>query len=287
MNLYREFSKYLSNWLMQEPPRAAIPPCDFERIRYEVRPCDVLLIEGKSRVSEVIKLITQSAWSHAALYIGRLHDIDDPELRRYVQKHYDGPEDEQLLIEGMMGRGTICVPITAYQNDHVRICRPRGISRRDAQKVVGKVISGLGVAYDTRQIFDMARFFFPWFILPRRWRSTLFSHNAGENTKTVCSTLIAEAFSSVRFPILPLVKANKATGIELIPLNPKLFTPKDFDYSPYFDIIKYPYVQIAEHGNYRSLPWNQEGYYSHGEEDVFMPSTTPASENKHKRSSTD
>ncbi|MFG1491737.1 hypothetical protein ABMA58_20975, partial [Oceanospirillum sp. HFRX-1_2] len=51
------------NWLTHQRPAPEFPLSDFERIRYEVRPCDVLLIEGRSRVSDVIKMITQSPWS--------------------------------------------------------------------------------------------------------------------------------------------------------------------------------------------------------------------------------
>ncbi len=35
-----------------------------------LRKGDVLLVEGTSRFSSAIKYLTQSTWSHAALYIG-------------------------------------------------------------------------------------------------------------------------------------------------------------------------------------------------------------------------
>ena len=37
--------------------------------------------------------------------------------------------------------------------------------------------------------------------------------------------------------------------------NPRLFTPKDFDYSPYFEIVKYPLIEIGRESVYRQLPW--------------------------------
>lgn len=250
-------------WLTTDRPYEGIPLCDFERIRYELRPCDVLLIEGRSRVSDIIRGITQSSWSHAALYIGRLHDIEDPRIRNILSTHFKGSADTQLLIEGIMGEGTIVTKLSAYEHDHIRICRPRGLSRRDAQNVISFSIQKLGAAYDVRQIFDLARFLLPWTILPRRLRSQLFELNAGESTKTVCSSMLAEAFASVEFPILPLVKQHAEQGIELIARNPKLYTPRDFDYSPYFDIIKYPFVEFADYAMYRKLPWNREGLMSH------------------------
>ncbi len=263
-------------WLNQERPYEGIPLCDFERILYEVRPCDVLLIEGRSRVSDSIRAFTQSSWSHAALYIGHLHDIEDPDIQGLLAKHYQGPPNKQLVIEGIMGKGTIISPLSNYKKDHIRLCRPKGISRIDAQQVISYAIKKLGTPYDVRQIFDLARFMLPWTFMPRQLRSKLFEFQAAESTKTVCSSMIAEAFASVEFPILPLVKQHAEQGIELINRNPKLFTPRDFDYSPYFDIIKYPFVEFADYAMYRKLPWNRQGLVSHDEvgvKTILAPST--------------
>lgn len=261
----------LINWVSQEAPPTDFPLCDFERIRYEVRPCDVLLIEGRSRISEVIKYITHSPWSHAGLYIGRLHDIDNIRLRNRLSDFFKGAPNEQLIIEGYVGKGTVVNPMSEYIHDHIRICRPRGLSRLDAQRVIEYSIQQLGKDYDVKQVWDLMRYLFPWMILPRRWRSTIFEYTAGETTRTICSTMIAEAFITVNFPILPLIKQHEETGIELITRNPKLFTPKDFDYSPYFDIIKYPFIAFSDHAPYRDLPWNKNGLVHNDKEGLYDP----------------
>ena len=245
-------------WLMKEPRRSSFPLCDFERIKYELRPCDVLLFEGKSRVSEMIKLITQSPWSHAALYIGRTHDIENPLLRERVLQYYDGSLNSPLIIESMLGKGTVVSSLDHYQKSHIRICRPAGISREDAEKVREFAIGRLGMDYGIRQNLDIARLLLPWNIMPRRWRSSLFQHKPGTPTQEICSSMIAEAFGSVSFPILPIVREDEQKGIKLFHRNTKLFTPRDFDYSPYFDIIKYPFITINDHGIYRRLPWEDE-----------------------------
>lgn len=260
--MFKWAAKLFIKWLTQELPPEGMPMCDFERIRYEVRPCDVLLVEGRSRVSEVIKIITQSSWSHSALYLGRIHDIEDEALRNKALQYFDGSPDTQLLIEGVMGKGIVITPLSYYKEDHIRICRPRGLSPTDAQQVINHSIDWLGSEYHVQQILDLARFMFPWTIMPRKWRSVLFSQNAGDSTRTVCSTMIAEAFHEVEFPILPHVQAHEEKGIELIQRNPRLFTPRDFDYSPYFEIIKYPFVQFDSHAPYKNLPWNREGAMS-------------------------
>jgi len=258
------------NWLKHKKPLPHTPLSDFERIRHEVKPCDVILVEGRSRVSEVIKLITQSSWSHAALYIGRLHDIEDPQLREVLGRYYRGNIDKQLIIESELGLGTTVRALTEYEREHLRICRPRGLGFSDSQKVIAYAISRLGTSYDVRQIFDLARFLFPWFIMPRRWRSTLFSARPGKSTQTVCSTMIAEAFGHIQFPILPLVKRIDGDRVQLFMRNPKLCTPSDFDYSPYFDIIKYPFLDFHHHAEQRLLPWQGAARLTEAERGMYM-----------------
>lgn len=265
----------LTKWLTHKPAEQPEMLCDFERIRHEVKPCDVLLVEGRSRVSQVIKQMTQSPWSHAMLYLGRVHNIEDETIRSMVLQAYPGALDEQLVIESELGLGTVVRPLTHYQGEHLRICRPKGINYQDSQKVLHFAINRLGTGYDVRQILDLARFFFPYGILPRRLGSSLFQYEPGAETKTVCSTMIAEAFSSIHFPILPLVKQsgisqNGDNGVQLFQRNPKLCTPRDFDYSPYFQIIKYPFVNYSYHADYRLLPWHGRGVLEGQEAEMYM-----------------
>lgn len=257
-----------SAWLMREAE--PIEPsflCDFEKIRYELRPADVLLIEGRNRASSIIKQITQSNWSHALLYIGRIHDIEDMGLRMRLKKFYKGPADEQLLVESLMGKGTIVTPLSRYRNYHIRICRPIGLSGEDAQKVIGYAISRLGMKYNLRHILDLARFLFPWGVLPRRWRSSLFQHNALKPTEEICSYMLARAFQSVKFPILPDVIREKQ-GYAIVQRDPRLYTPRDFDFSPFFAIVKYPILSPTDEHSYRHLPW-RENMVSDGKNNIY------------------
>ena len=256
-------------WLTYETPNHNTPLTSFERLRYELRPGDVLLVEGRSNVSEIIKSITQSIWTHSFFYIGRLHDIDDPMLRDHIQKYRHCSPDEQLIIEAMLGKGIVVSVIDTYDGEHLRICRPRGITRTDSQKVIAYAIEQLGADYNVRQLMDLARFMFPYWFLPKRWRSTLFEHNAGKPTKTVCSTMMAEAFAKVRFPIIPVLHQDKNGTLRLIRTNSKLTTPRDFDHSPYFDVIKYPILDFDELGIYRKLPWDQTGVHYNDAGDSF------------------
>lgn len=262
----------ISQWLTRECAHEGAPLCDFEKISYEIRQCDVLLIEGRSRVSQVIKTITQSSWTHSALYIGRLHDIEDKEIRDHVRIYYDDCDpNDQLILEALLGQGTIIKPLSSYKKDHIRICRPKGLSGSDAQKVISFVCKHLGTDYDVRQLLDLARFMFPYSLLPRRWRSSLFQRHAGMQTRTVCSSLIAGAFASVQFPILPVIERTEDGKMKLYRRNFRLYTPSDFDYSPYFDIIKYPYLGLEDMGIYRQLPWDEDGIICNDKNDCFLP----------------
>ncbi len=263
-------SKPLINWLNSERSARKYPLSDYERICYELKPCDVVLIEGRTRVSDVIGWITQSPWTHAALYIGRIHDIEDKELSEIISNHYDGDAADRLVIESILGRGTLVQSLQAYESEHMRICRPSRLALKDSKQVRRYAISRLGVDYDVRQIFDLARFLFPWFILPRRWRSSLFESNTGTSARTVCSTMIAEAFAYVQFPILPLVKQSEEDNVQLFRRNPRLCTPSDFDYSPYFEIIKYPFVDFRHDQDYHMLPWNGSTELSDEENDLYI-----------------
>jgi len=81
---------------------------------------------------------------------------------------------------------------------------------------------------------------------------------SGRETETICSSLLAEAFGRVRFPILPLPARKPArtagervrqqilgrptrraySGL-LRARHPTLCVPRDFDLSPYFDVVKF------------------------------------------------
>lgn len=227
-------------WLNQDvQPIRKLQLSDFDKLNHELNPCDVLLIEGRKRISRMIKLITQTAWSHSALYIGRLHDIENKKMQQKVAAFYQGDPNDQLIIESLLGEGTLVSPLTKYAKEHIRLCRPKGITPQDAQKVINFTIKHLGIQYDFRQVLDLGRFLLPWPLLPRKWHSTLFNYKPGNSMKESCSALLTEAFQSVNFPIMPQIEKDGEI-LKALKGNPRLMTPKDFDYSPYFEIIKYP-----------------------------------------------
>jgi hypothetical protein len=73
--------------------------------------------------------------------------------------------------------------------------------------------------------------------------------------------MMAEAFASVHFPIRPVLHQDDNGNLVLYRRNTKLITPSEFDYSPYFDVIKYPILDLDDLAVYRKLPWDRTGVH--------------------------
>jgi hypothetical protein len=243
---------------------------DFERVRYEIRPCDVLLIEGSSKADKVIQNISQSPWSHAALYVGRPLDIGDSDLKTIIGHFFDGAPDTPLLIESKLGEGIVVKPLDSYEHEHLRICRPKSLNEKDAGQVIRFAVNRLGAHKGGSYLFDLFRFFFPWSLLPVAWRGAGFRHWAGRHTKNVTAAFIAECFGFIQFPVYPLVKTTGEQGVQLLRRHPKLCMPFEIDQSPNFEIIKYPFIDFKIYEHERLIPWKGSGVYSGMEQDPAL-----------------
>ena len=269
-------TRWISRWLLAPQDDPFYFGSNWHAIRYELRPGDLILVEGRTRVARIIQRLTLSSWSHVMLYVGRIHDIEDPQIRSQVQQFGHFLAEDSLILESEMGRGTVIQKLNAYEGYHLRILRPKNIQYSDVQTLVNYCVARLGQPYNLRQIVDLMRFLLPWKILPRRWGSSLFRNNANAPT-TVCSTLLAEAFAQINFPILPLVKTCDATGqSRLFQRNPKFVFPSTFDKSPYFEVIKTAHVdQSPARGDYHLLPWQGRIALDEPEADYYVDQTDP------------
>ena len=237
-------------------------PSDPETLRRTLVPGDVLLIEGNQRISAAIKYLTQSTWSHSALYIGDA--LPEPE---------DGSERPRL-IEVNLGEGCVAVPLSKYRTYNTRICRASGLSPEDGNLVVKFMIDRLGLKYDTKNILDMLRYFFPTPPIPVRWRRRMIAFGSGDPTRAICSSMIAEAYEKIRYPILPEItrapgRASAQSAFsraEILHIrHHSLYTPRDFDLSPYFRIVK----PTLEYGfDYKSVVWAGEKPASENSQEI-------------------
>lgn len=227
--LGRTLARYLGKPNANDPRVATSKP---ELLAAAVRRGDVLLIEGSSRFSAAIKYLTQSTWSHAALVVGTQPDA--------------AGQESCLLIEADLLEGVRLVPLSEYWHFHTRICRPVGLSPREIDAVVAFATAQIGHTYDLKNVFDLVRYLIQAPPVPTQWRRRMLALGSGDPTQAICSSLIAQAFEAVSYPILPEVvvaksmdKACLACYQEILHIrHHSLYTPRDFDLSPYFRIVK-------------------------------------------------
>lgn len=243
----------LGDWLgcyLSEPVAGnrSLEPTDPNLLSACLRPGDVVLVEGDTRVSTAIKYLTQSTWSHAALYVGEAY------------AGWGG--GDQGFIEVDIREGARRVGLAAFQGLHCRVCRPVGLSTEEIKRLVDYAGERLGHRYDLKNIIDLARYLIPTPPIPRRWRRCMLTFGSGDPTRAICSTLIAQAFQSIQYPILPRVAPAQSLepgcrGCDIQVLYPRHyshFVPRDFDVSPYFEIIK---PTLAQPFDYRQLDWGE------------------------------
>jgi len=227
-------------------------PSDPETLAATLQPGDVLLIEGNQRLSSAIKYLTQSTWSHAAFYVG-------DRLARYG-------DVENTLVEVTVEEGCVASPLSKYRNYNTRICRPVGLSDGDRDTAIDFMIASIGLRYDLKNIFDLARYLLPTPPVPVRWRRRMIAFGSGDPTRAICSSLIAEAFGRIRYPILPptapvasgtpVATSSYSRGEIMHIRHYSLYTPRDFDLSPYFQVVK---PTLDRGFDYRRVVWGQPG----------------------------
>src|ERR1700682_5361193 len=129
--------KLIARYLQKEQPGyESFTPSDPEHLRGIIQPGDVLLVEGNSRISGVIKYLTQSTWSHAALYVGPIRGANTHEGEPHVPS------------EAEVGEGVVPSPLSKYYSYHTRICRPVGLNQEDRNSVCHYAIERIGFDYD-------------------------------------------------------------------------------------------------------------------------------------------
>jgi hypothetical protein len=216
-------------------------PSDPNTLHRVLEPGDILLVEGNQHISNAIKYLTQSD---------------------ALPESSDGSPRPQL-IEVVLGDGCIAAPLEKYKTYNTRICRPVNLTSEDRKSLIEFMISRLGTRYDTKNILDMMRYFLPNPPVPVRWRRRMIALGSGEPTRAICSTLIAEAFERISYPILPEItqipgqttaKSDFARREILAIRHHSLYAPRDFDLSPYFKVVK---PTIENTFDYKKLEWRK------------------------------
>ena len=179
----------------------ASAPVDLSRLQACLQPADVLLVEGYSRFSSGIKYLTQSTWSHAALYVGSAL----PGASSCAKG-----DSTPCVVEADVVDGVRTVGLEEFAGMHVRVCRAVSLTPEERQAVADYAIARLGHRYDLKNIVDLLRWLLPTPPVPERFRRRMIQLGSGDPTRAICSTLVAQAFQSVLYPILPIVEHRPA-----------------------------------------------------------------------------
>src|SRR5258707_3208640 len=104
--------QWIAGYLQKEVPGyEPFTPSDPEHLRGIIQPGDVMLVEGNNRISGIIKYLTQSTWSHAALYVGAIDGATEP----------DG--EPHVLIVANIRQGGTSPPLSKYFPYVIGTCR--------------------------------------------------------------------------------------------------------------------------------------------------------------------
>jgi hypothetical protein len=247
-------------------------PNDLELLKQTIEPGDVLLVEGHQRVSVLIKYLTHSSWSHTALYVGDELLRRGGALRELALEHF-GDQAEHLVIEALM-EGVVASPLSKYAAHNVRICRPHRLRSEHLGSVMQGAIGAIGWRYDLRNVVDLALHLVGLSLLPLRYRQqALRSGRAGE---VICTSLLGRLFHDVGFPVLPSISLPdgeaqrpkrsllRVLGRRHEPYSgvyrrrpPRLLMPRDFDHSPFFEIVKFNVVAEGRF-DYQRIEWAKD-----------------------------
>jgi hypothetical protein len=173
---------------------------------------DVLLTEGNTRLAALIKRITRSPWSHVSMYVGPLEEGLDP----------------RCIVEADIAEGVRAIRLSELEGLNVRVLRPIGLNDALRSRLAEWVVSQIGGEYDLKHAWVLARGFLG---MPPKVSSP--PGTAGGATRFICSTLLANAFALVGYPILPIHTAVTA----LSTADRRYVMPGDFEKASVFEVV--------------------------------------------------
>ncbi len=236
---------------------------DIDKLERVIRKGDVVLVEGRSQMSRIIKLFSGSHWSHVAMYVGdELIQPDHSKRRDYLSLYRR--HAQHLLVEAYSGQGVKVAPLYRYRDFNIRICRPYGILPEDMDTVVKDVIDHIGRQYDDQNIVELAWMMIGAIFGPHRKNVRQKCLGSCDEFQVICSGMIAKAFQKVGYPIVPeldpLPAGQRALsanpyGARLLMRHFSQIIPRDFDLSPNFEVIKFNLV--GEPFDYRNI-WQEK-----------------------------
>jgi uncharacterized protein YycO len=171
-----------------------------ESLREVLKPGDVLLSEGNTRMAALVRRITRSSWSHVAMYVGPLEEGRDP----------------RCVVEAHFATGVRAVPLSEFDGQRTRVLRPAALGDADRQRIADWVVRRIGNPYDLAHAWALAKWLLRLTPSPRAM-----AHDAKH---FICSSLLAHAFLFIGYPIAAS--------------DTRALIPGDFESASGFDVVK-------------------------------------------------
>ena len=188
---------------------------DPESLSAVLRNGDVLLTEGNTRAAALIKRLTHSTWSHVSMYVGPLEEGSDP----------------RCIVEADIAQGVRAIRLSELEGLNVRVLRPIGLNDALRSRLAEWVVSQIGGEYDLKHAWVLARSFLG---MPPKPSIPPAPNGIAESaTRFICSTLLANAFALVGYPILPIHTAVTAVSTA----DHRYVIPGDFERASVFEVV--------------------------------------------------
>jgi hypothetical protein len=210
--LWDAFLRYLTT----PTPRGGLVAAEsIESLAGVLRRGDVLLSEGNTRVSSLIKRLTGSPWSHVSMYVGPLDDGNDP----------------RCIVEADVAAGVRSIRLSELDALNVRVLRAASLDSTKRNRLAEWMTSRIGSEYDHGHALLLGRRLLR---LPLRTRAGPSSSTATSTaTRFICCSLLVHAFASVGLAIAPARPCSDARACT----DPASITPADFEQAPMFEVI--------------------------------------------------
>jgi len=211
--LLAELAVFLSQPVKRYSAAATADP---ESLSAVLRNGDVLLTEGNTRAAALIKRITGSTWSHVSMYVGPLEEGPDP----------------RCIVEADIAQGVRSIRLSELEGLNVRVLRPIGLNDAARSRLAEWVVSRIGGEYDLKHAWALARSFLR--LPPKAGMPPAPNGIAESATRFICSSLVANAFALVGYPILPIHTAVAAVSTT----DHRYVIPSDFERAPVFEVVR-------------------------------------------------
>ena len=186
--LYRGLVNYLVS-----PAAASLPRQARDDVASMLQPGDVILVAGKSRFSSLVCKLTQSSWSHVAIYVGTGHH----------------PDPAFCIVEADVEAGVRMITLGRLEHLDIHVVRATGLPEGSRRQMIDYLVSRVGRGYDLQHVVELARLLLFAPLPMGRWLSPRTIRGA-DPTRAVCTTLVAHALltAGVTIGATPAVAAR-------------------------------------------------------------------------------